>query len=432
MRIAVLYWSGRGGGGAETYLESIISELTKAGHQVAFWHEVEGPAANEPLKLPEGVPGWCVEELGTDSALAKLRAWSPDILYTHCLMDLQLESETLKIAPAIFFAHAYYGTCISGNKSFRHPVATPCDRRFGWQCLLNYYPRGCGGSNPLTMLREYQRQSTRLEQLQNYRAIVTHSSHMRDEYIKHGFDPLRVRCLSYYAEPDGNVRSRNLTGKDIADGSLLSERETRSGGAKKSRDRWRLLFLGRMDPLKGGQVLLDALPYVARELSEPVQVSFAGDGPSRKLWEKRAARLQAKTPKLQIDFTGWVNRDERESLWENCDLLVVPSVWPEPFGLVGPEAGSHGVPIAAFDVGGISDWLRDGVNGSLAPGNPPTAEGLAEAIIQSLRDPENYARLQRGAKLMAQQFSVQNHLDSLLQTFAQALVPPSVVLRTSP
>ena len=59
----------------------------------------------------------------------------------------------------------------------------------------------------------------------------------------------------------------------------------------------------------------------------------------------------------------------------SADLLVVPSLWPEPFGLVGLEGARSRLPAAAFAVGGIPDWLRSGVNGYLAPGDPPTPAG---------------------------------------------------------
>lgn len=426
MRIAVLYWSRRKIGGAETYLETIISELVNSGHQLGFWHESEGPQTNDRIRLPDGVPTWCVDDLGSKSALAALAGWSPDILFTHCLMNLKLEAETFKIAPAIFFAHAYYGTCISGNKSFSKPIATSCHRRFGWQCLVNYYPHGCGGSSPFTMVKEYLRQSKRLEQLQNYRAIVTHSEYMRDEYIKHGFDPKRVRCLSYYDHQLNSLPNEDLEVEVFADSPLpVSVPHTAAPGSgldEKSLAGRRLLFLGRMDRLKGGQVLIDALPYVRDALGQTLHVSFAGDGPMRKTWEERAARVQSRTPGLHIDFTGWVNGSERESLWNNCDLLVVPSVWPEPYGLIGPEAGLHGVPIAAFAVGGIPEWLVDGVNGCLASGEPPTSKGLAKAIFRCLHDPKMYARLQHGAMLMARRFNMQSHLTGLLQTFEQAMI----------
>jgi glycosyltransferase involved in cell wall biosynthesis len=98
----------------------------------------------------------------------------------------------------------------------------------------------------------------------------------------------------------------------------------------------------------------------------------------------------------------------------NVDLLVVPSLWPEPFGSVGPAAGQHGVPAAAFAVGGIPEWLGDGVSGHLAPGDPPTPEGLATAIIRCLEDPAHYAMLKSGARAMAERFTMERHLPQLL------------------
>jgi glycosyltransferase involved in cell wall biosynthesis len=106
-----------------------------------------------------------------------------------------------------------------------------------------------------------------------------------------------------------------------------------------------------------------------------------------------------------------------------ADLLVVPSLWPEPFGLIGPEAGRFGVPAAAFDVGGISEWLHDGVNGALAPGNPPTARGLADAIVRCLRDPVLYAKLRKGALETSLSFNMRRHVESLIGIFGQVAEP---------
>src|SRR5262249_46367236 len=155
----------------------------------------------------------------------------------------------------------------------------------------------------------YRRQEKRLDLLSNYRAIVTLSNHMRDEYITHGFTPERVHCLSSFLRPVGNGRPKNGNGfhRDSS---------------------WNLLFLGRMDPWKGGTFLIDALPQVCASLSRPVRVTFAGDGPERKTWEDRAARVQARTDRLTIRFAGWVGSEQREALLNESDLLAVPSVWP--------------------------------------------------------------------------------------------------------
>ncbi|MET0650785.1 MAG: glycosyltransferase family 4 protein [Pyrinomonadaceae bacterium] len=424
MRIAVVNWSRRRVGGTETYLGSIIPGLARRGHTVALWHEIDRPANREPIELPPGVPSWCVEELGRGKALAALREWRPDLIYTHSLLTPRLEAETLKIAPAVFFAHAYYGTCISGTKTFKKPDMRPCGRRFGLACLAHYYPHRCGGLNPLTMLRLYRLQSRRLELLREYRAILTHSLHMHEEYVRHGLPPENVHHLSYYAhsasphyreapdESSPNEPSHDATAKA----------EARAAG----KPHRHLLFAGRMEALKGGHLLIEALPEVRARLESPLLVTFAGDGPERERWERMAARVVRRADGIRVEFAGWLRREKMEDLYRECDLLVFPSVWPEPFGLAGPEAGLHGIPVAAFDVGGVPEWLVDGVNGYLAPGDPPTARGLAEAVVKCLRDEDAHRVLRRGAVKTAQQFSLDIHLDALMNVFDRiAGGPPS-------
>ena len=82
-----------------------------------------------------------------------------------------------------------------------------------------------------------------------------------------------------------------------------------------------------------------------------------------------------------------MNETGKNALFASAALLVVPSVWPEPFGLVGLEAGAHGVPAVAFETGGVGEWLRDGTNGLMA-GRRPAVEPLARAIAAALADPD--------------------------------------------
>ena len=179
-----------------------------------------------------------------------------------------------------------------------------------------------------------------------------------------------------------------------------------------------------MDRLKGGVSLLEALPIISQTLDRSLHVTFAGDGPDRQRWESRGLELKSTSARLSFEFPGWVSGNALNSLLLDSDLLVIPSLWPEPFGLSGPQAGLCGVPAAAFDVGGISDWLKHGVNGYLAPADPPTSEGLAEAVIKCLRDPEVHVRLKQGAAEMAQRFNMQNHM-SVLTGLLERLVSQS-------
>jgi glycosyltransferase involved in cell wall biosynthesis len=386
MRVAVAGWSSRRVGGAERYVGVMAGLLRQSGAEVAYFHEIDRPKDRPPIPLPDDVLRWCVETDGAAAALEGLRNWRPDLVYCQSLANAVLEAELLTVAPGVLSIHNYLGTCVSGHKATSLPVVTPCQRRFGPACLLHYFPRRCGGLNPVTMARQYREQSGRLALMERYHSLVTHSEYMLQEYLRHGFAAERVFRVIYCTE------------------GPAPERET-SQRAKCDGEGWRLLFLGRMDRLKGGDALIEAAPAAAAKLGTPLRVALTGDGPSRAEWQQRAQRVEARSPLVKFDFPGWVSGERLQEILGSTDLLIVPSLWPEPFGMVGLEAGRVGVPAAAFRVGGIPDWLRDGVNGYLAPGDPPTAAGLAEAIVRCLEDPARHARLCEGAREVAGQFN---------------------------
>ena len=402
MRIAFLNWNNRRFGGTGTYLATVMPALREVGHDVALWHEVDSPAGYPLLPLPANAPAWSVASLGLNVALETLRSWEPDLLYVHGLLEPSVESQAIGVAPAVFFAHDYYGTCINGQKTLTRPVVTPCNRTFGWQCMAEYYPKRCGGLSPVTMVRQFRRQHDRLHLLSRYAAIVTHSCHMQQEYVKH-LPAARVFNVKY--------------------GSRVMESRGRSASSEKSReDRWRLLFAGRMDRLKGGSELLQSLPEVRSRLKRSLRLTFAGDGPARAAWEAEAADLSRVDPEIQVTFSGWIAAEALDALYADSDLLVLPSLWPEPLSLVGLEAGRHRLPTVAFDVGGISDWLKPGINGFLAPGDPPTVRGLANAIVTAIESPETYQDLRYGAEHATSDFTLEEHLRRLMNVF-ETVVP---------
>jgi glycosyltransferase involved in cell wall biosynthesis len=398
MRVAVVTWSSRRVGGIEEYLSILIPALhAMPGIDVALWHEMDEPVNRRRMEVPEGVLAISVAEKGVDAALAALRAWRPDVLYTQGLMDLDAEEKLLALAPSVFFIHTYAGTCISGGKTFTRPTVVPCDRTFGWPCLAHYFPHGCGGRSPITMWQQFQRQNQQLGILRRYNAIVTHTDHMRKEMAKHG---LHANVVSY------PVVAQTVGAAHLIDGT------------------WRLLFAGRMDALKGGLYLIDAMPEVVAAAHRRVRVVLAGDGPGRARWEARAREVQAATPNLTFEFTGWVAQEQVGTLMTNADLLVVPSLWPEPFGSVGPCAGHHGVPAAAFAVGGIPQWLIDDVSGHLAPADPPTPSKLARAIVRCLEDPLHYTALSNGARQVSSRFTMAHHLPELIAVLERVSARP--------
>jgi glycosyltransferase involved in cell wall biosynthesis len=109
----------------------------------------------------------------------------------------------------------------------------------------------------------------------------------------------------------------------------------------------------------------------------------------------------------------------REALTRNATVVAVPSLGPEPFGLVGLEAAAHGVPAVAFDVGGVAEWLHDGVNGRLVR-KQGSATAFGRALAEVLGSPAVLSRLERGAVQVAAEMSVDAHLRRLEPALAAA------------
>jgi glycosyltransferase involved in cell wall biosynthesis len=249
------------------------------------------------------------------------------------------------------------------------------------------------------MLRLYRRAGERLAGLERHAAIVTLSGHMYDEYVRHGFGDA-VACIPY-----GPARDE----LDLPPWNTCAAEDNRV----------RLIVIARLEPPKGVRLALEALPLIADATARPVHLTIVGDGTEHAALEKRASHLCARDPRLAVDITGWVPPEARDLLLQEADLLVVPSLWAEPFGLVGLEAARFGVPAATFDIGGVRQWLEDGVNGRLAAATPPTAPALADAVHACVRDPATLAHLRSGARAAAVRYTVAGHVDGLLALAAR-------------
>lgn len=385
MRILIANWHRTVQGGAEKYLSVLIPELLRRNHSLALAHGYR-PRSGAAIDPPEArLPAWTVEEYGVGGVLDEVSAWGPDVIYAHGIESEQLENLLVTRFPAVVFVHDYSRTCPSGRKCHAFPRIEPCHRRFGPACLALYYPRRCGGLNPLTMWRDYQRQARRFALVLRYRAVMVASVHMRAELERHSVDPAQIHVVrlpvAEAAEPDTGDREH------IPD---------------------RILFTGRLIQVKGAHYLLRAIHEASAALNRPLRLTVAGTGPEQPVLEQLAQTLH-----LDVQFKGWVGDEQRHQLMRESDLLAVPSLWPEPFGLVGPEAGSAGLPAVAYASGGIPEWLVPGVSGELAPAEPPTVSGLAAAIERAIGDPAHYRNLRSGARSMARTFVLDEHVTAL-------------------
>lgn len=392
-------------GGVEKYLQWAIPGLIQRGHSVGLLYEYPAHGGEDGIDSEAAdVPSWCSTELGLEQVRRSLAAWAPDVVYSHGLDNFELESALLDSYPTALYAHTYHGTCISGRKCHVRPRFQPCSRELGAGCLVLYYPLGCGGLHPGTALRMFKLQSKRKRSLPSYQAVLVASRHMYGEFQQHGVSSNRLHLVPLFST-------------DSIPDSTAPVPRTPTG---------RILFVGRLMDVKGVGFLLDASAGAGKKLGRPLNLMIAGDGPDREMLGDAARRLG-----VAVEFAGWVDSTRRSNLMREADLLAVPSVWPEPFGMVGIEAGCVGVPSVGFAVGGIPDWLIPGQTGELAPGDPPTVAGLEDAMVRALADPEHYQKLRLGAWEMAKQFIIQRHIQQLegiltAATSAKQLIPTTV------
>ena len=388
MRILLANEARRGGGGVETYLASLVEPLLGRGHDVALLYA--NPSAEQaPTTIPAH-DAWSVADDGLDRAIAAVRAWRPDVCFSHNMRPLDIDDRLTREWPTVKMMHGYFGACVSGQKAFTLPSVSACARRCDTGCLAYYIPRRCGQLRPDVMFAQYAWAVRQQRLFSRYAGIVVASDHMRREYLKYGLAEDRVHAIPLFAAEGGAPAAPAGPSIDV-------------------------LFLGRLTTLKGPQELLRAVGDTSvRSGRGPLRVVIAGDGQARHALERQARELEGRRP-ISVEFTGWVNAEARSALLARSCVLAVPSLWPEPFGLVGLEAGFHGVPAIAFDVGGVREWLEDGVNGVLVkPARPIVRRVMySEAIAMVLRDPKLRARLSAGARATAARLNVSAHITEL-------------------
>lgn len=177
-----------------------------------------------------------------------------------------------------------------------------------------------------------------------------------------------------------------------------------------------VLLLGRLVSEKGFDVALRACVNVTRELPD-MRVVLAGDGPER---DALAALVDELGLGDTVERLGGVPMDEVAAVLRRATVVVVPSRYEEPFGLVAVEAGLAGRPVVAGRVGGLPEVVEDGQNGLLVPPDDPDA--LAGAVLTVLRDPALAARLGGEGRARAEHdFGIDRHVDAYEELFVNLL-----------
>ena len=173
-------------------------------------------------------------------------------------------------------------------------------------------------------------------------------------------------------------------------------------------------FIGRFEePRKGLQVLLAALPIIARFIPD-VRVLIAGPGNGDEFIKNLDIGLRNR-----IVFLGFLTEQEKASLLKSIDIYVAPNIGGESFGIILTEALSAGTPVVASDIPAFRAVLENGDSGLLFK-NEDSAD-LAKVVIGLLRDTQKRKELSVQGKLSSQKYDWQVVAEQIMTVYEMAM-----------
>jgi glycosyltransferase involved in cell wall biosynthesis len=176
---------------------------------------------------------------------------------------------------------------------------------------------------------------------------------------------------------------------------------------------WDIAYVGRLEPEKGVIELVQEFSLLSALIPD-VRLVIAGTGSL-----DAAVRDAVSGFGDRVSVVGQVTPEEAQQIMASAAISVVPSLWPEPFGLVGPESMACGTPVVASGRGGIGEWLDDGYNGLRAD---PTQKGaMAAAMQRLLTDDELRRHCIAGALATSSAFDVPSHTAKLEALYTRLL-----------
>ena len=172
-----------------------------------------------------------------------------------------------------------------------------------------------------------------------------------------------------------------------------------------------VLFFGRLESEKGAGLLLEIAERLPGE-----RLVIVGDGSRR----EELMRAASDRGLANVEFRGTLHGEALGAAIDQAACVIVPSLWPEAFGLTAVEALAHATPVVASAIGGMLDTVRDAVDGFLtAPGD---LAALVERVRRLTADPALARRMgEAGRQRMAKEFSADGFYRQTMQVYEDAM-----------
>ena len=365
---------GRGdSGGMNVYVRSLMAALSRAGVRCDVFTRREDPDVAQVVELEPGIRVVHIDA-GPASEIDK-ESLPPllDVFSDRCREWIETNGERYDVL------HAHYWMSGVVAHRLKHELGLPLMTTFH---TLDLVKLAAGVQDEFLNRAATERSIIACADLM----IASTPDEERDLIVGYDADPARIEIVA----PGVDHALFHPRGRDE------SKRRLGYTGVEV------VLFAGRIQPLKGGELAVRAFQELGRDNAKLLMV---GD-PSGPSGPAELARLRLLAHELgieqQVEFVGSVAHDELAHYYRAADVCIVPS-HSESFGLVALEASSCGTPVVAASVGGLRSIVDDGRTGFLVEGRSPT--DFAACIDKILSDPVYAAALGARGAARSEQFS---------------------------
>jgi glycosyltransferase involved in cell wall biosynthesis len=392
MRVLIVTDWNRGQGGAEAYLGWLRSDLIASGDDVRLMTSSAGTMSDGTAEYiaygTESVAVQALLQIANPFAVRRLRRALTEFHPSVVLVNMFAQHlspvilHALSGVPTILSISDYKCICPIGSKL--RPDNSICESRIGWEC----HTAGCV-SIP-HWIRDQPRYALLRSGVAKVDAIVACSDWVRRALAA---EEIESECVYLPVPAPGVSYRRNPS------------------------DEPSFLFCGRLDVEKGVDHLIRAFVEVRRRAPR-AQLRIGGRGPERE-------RLVALARELGVEdavfFLGWLPPSDIEAEMARAWVLVAPSLWAEPLGLVALEAIVRGVPVIATSIGGFAETVEESVSGFLVPnGDIGELANRMEAIADRREFPDHRVAPDVIARISARH-DVRRHTDRMRAIFSRTI-----------
>ncbi len=398
MKIMLLaaHWGGNPGG-IDRYLINVMNALNKFHHQCVFIYSVRNgtPIMQELPHFTEyQISG--LEEFSSahnqpvvSQIMSVAKKENPDIIFINHVNHSKLLQSLASAFPVVALFHDHRPFCLRETKRFYFRKKV-CTKKLGVACLrYGHFIRKPAANRRWPQWVSLFKALALLRTLRTCDHLIVTSEYFKDQLMQHRFAAQKITVLPYLTPiPELQIEETYPRAKQI-------------------------LFAGRIaDRYKGADFILD----IFRRCKTDVRLVIVGGGAYLPTVKALCHRYGLDN---RVVFAGIVPPNKMNDYFRQSLAFVMPSLWAEPFGMVGIEAMAVGTPVLAIDAGGVRQWLRHNITGYLVPWLD--ADQMAERIDHLATHPEIVKEMGMAARKTAiENYAEDRYVHSLLAIFAQA------------